>query len=266
MRVTPAPSGKPFVVVSDLHLGAVPAATERRFREFLDQEAREAAGLLINGDLFEFGMAYRSVVRREHVRVLAKLAELVESGVPVYFLAGNHDYLEWGGHVLEEDAGVQLLPDPVIMDIGGRRALVTHGDTVGEGAMRERIERRLARNRLVVGFMRWLHPDLADRLQPYMTGTRRQVRRHAAGQGGGPKRRAPGIEAWARATLRDDPSLDLVIAGHAHLPSLVEVEPGRYYLNAGDWITHDSYLVLPDDRPPEIRHWPGGKEAVLSTQ
>jgi UDP-2,3-diacylglucosamine hydrolase len=257
--------GKPFLVVSDLHLGAVPAATERRFREFLDQEAREAAGLLINGDLFEFGMAYRSVVRREQVRVLAKLAELVESGVPVYFVAGNHDYLEWGGHVLQEDAGVQVLRDPVVMEIAGRRALVTHGDTAGRGATRERIERWLARRRLVVGFLRLLPPDLVDRLQPYMTSTRRQVRRYAAGQGGGPKRRAPGIEAWALEALRDDPSLDLVIAGHSHLPALVEVEPGRYYLNAGDWITHDSYLVLPEDGPPEIRHWPGGREAAVST-
>lgn len=258
MTTASVPSGRPFVVVSDLHLGAVPPATERRFLEFLQQEASEASGLLINGDLFDFGMAYRSVVRREHVRVLAELAKLVESGVPVYFLGGNHDYVEWGGHVLAEDAGVQLLPDPVVMDIAGRRALVTHGDTAGEGATRERIERRLARNRFVVAFMRWIHPDLADRLHPYMTGTRRQVRRHAAGQGGGPKRRAPGIEAWARATLRDDPSLDIVIAGHAHLPALVEVDRGRYYLNAGDWITHDSYLVLPDGGPPEVRYWPRG--------
>ena len=257
-------AGKPFLVVSDLHLGGVPAATERRFREFLDQEAREAAGLLINGDLFEFGMAYRSVVRREHVRVLAKLAELVESGLPVYFLGGNHDHIEWGGHVLEEDVGVQLLPDPVVMDIAGRRALVTHGDTVGEGATRERIERRLARHPVVVALIRWLHPDVADWLQPYTTSTRRQVRRYAEGKGGGPKRRAPAIEAWARERLRDDPSLDLVIAGHAHLPAQVEVEPGRYYLNSGDWITHDSYLVLPEDGPPEIRHWPGGKEAPVS--
>lgn len=78
------------------------------------------------------------------------------------------------------------------MDIDGRRTLVRHGDTVGEGATRERIERWLGRNRLAVAFMRWLHPDLADRPQPYMTGTRRKVRRHAAGKGGGPKRCAHG--------------------------------------------------------------------------
>lgn len=246
---------KPFLVVSDLHLGGVPGDTERRFRAFLDYAARESSGLLINGDLFEFGIAYRSAVPRGHVRVIAKLADVVESGVPVYFVGGNHDYLEWGGHVLREDAGVTLLPDPTVMEIAGRRALITHGDAVGAGATRERIERRLARSRPVVALLRLLHPDWVARIQPFTTTTRRQVNMHDSGEGGGPKTRAPGIEAWAREKLRDDASLDVVIAAHAHLPACVEVKPGRYYLNAGDWITHFTYLLMPQRGAPELRRW-----------
>lgn len=247
---------KPFLVASDLHLGAVPEANERRFRDFLDYAAKESSGLLINGDLFEFGIAYRSVVPRKHVRVLAKIAEVVESGVPVYFVGGNHDYLEWGGHVLKEDLGVKLLSDPVVMEIAGRRALITHGDVVGEGARRSRVERRLARTRAFVAFLRFLHPDFVARLQPYTTTTRRQIQ--LSEQGGGPKHRAPEIEIWAREALRKDSSLEFVIAGHAHLPALVEVEPSRYYLNAGDWITHCTYLVVPVGGPPELRRWSAG--------
>lgn len=251
-----APRSKPFFVVSDLHLGGVPATTERRFRAFLDHIVSAASGLLINGDLWEHGLAYRSVVPRGHVRVLAKLADVVESGVTVYFVAGNHDRLEWGGHVLKEDAGVTLLTDPIVMEIAGRRAMITHGDAVGAGATRERMERRIARSRVFTGVVRMLHPDWVARIQPYTTTTRRQVNMHGSGEGGGRKTRAPAIAAWACETLRQDPSLDLVIAGHAHLPAAVEVEPGRYYLNAGDWITHCTYLVLADGAPPELRHWP----------
>jgi UDP-2,3-diacylglucosamine hydrolase len=256
MQVNPPSTRKPFLVVSDVHLGAVPDATERSFRAFLDYAAREASGLLINGDLFEFGIAYRSVVPRKHVRVLAKLADVVEAGVPVYFVGGNHDHAEWGGHALE-DAGVKILCDPVVMEIAGWRALITHGDAVGTGATatRERIERRIARSRAFVTSLRFLHPDWVARIQPYTTSTRRQVRRHEAGDGGGPKTRAPQIEAWARERLQADSSLNLIIAGHAHVPALVEVEPGRYYLNAGDWITHSSYLVVPEEGVPEVRRW-----------
>jgi UDP-2,3-diacylglucosamine hydrolase len=255
---------KPFLIASDLHLGAVPEANERRFREFLDYVAREASGLLINGDLFEFGIAYRSVVPRKHVRVLAKLADVVDGGVPVYFVGGNHDYLEWGGHVLRDDAGVTLLPDPVVMDVTGRRALITHGDAVGEGATRSRIERRFARTRPFVGMLRLLHPDWVARIQPFTTTTRRQVRLHGEGKGGGPKHRAPEIEAWAREMLLKDRSLDFVVAAHAHLPALVEVEAGRFYLNSGDWITHSSYLVVQEDALPQIRRWPPSGERGVS--
>ena len=245
--------GKPFLVVSDVHLGAVPASTESSFRRFLDYARENASGLLINGDLFEFGVAYRSVIPRKHYRVLAKLADLVDAGLPVYFTGGNHDHVEWGGHALE-DAGVTILEDRTVMELAGRRALISHGDAACHG--RPAIERRLGRSTLFVSLMRSVHPDLLARIQPYTTSTRRQVRRQAAGLGGGPKGHAREIEEWARGALRKDPSIDLVVAGHSHLPAKVEVNSGRYYLNAGDWISHYAFIEIPvGPAPPVIRRW-----------
>ena len=244
---------KPFLVVSDLHLGAVPASTEASFRRFLAWAQETASGLLINGDLFEFGVAYRSVIPSTHYRVLAKLADLVDAGVPVYFTGGNHDHVEWGGHALE-DAGVTILEDRTIMEIAGRRVLVSHGDTACHG--RPAIERRLGRSRAFVALMRSIHPDILACIQPYTTSTRRQVQRHLAGLGGGPKRHAGQIEEWARRQLLDDSSLALVIAGHSHLPTKVEVAPGRFYLNAGDWISNFTYIEISNaTASPRIRSW-----------
>jgi UDP-2,3-diacylglucosamine hydrolase len=253
--------GKPFLIISDLHLGGVPDATEESFRRFLDMASKSASGLLINGDLFEFGIAYRSVIPSKHYRVLAKIADLVDAGLPVFFTGGNHDHLEWGGHALES-AGVTLLQDRTVMELAGRRTLITHGDSVCRG--RPRVERRLGRSRLYIAFLRSIHPDLVARIQPYTTGTRRQVRRQAGGLDGGPKSHAGEIEAWAREELKRDRSLDLVIAGHSHLPALVEVEPGRYYLNAGDWISHFTYLEIPvEASSPQLRRWTGREAAEL---
>ena len=44
-----------------------------------------------------------------------------------------------------------------------------------------------------------------------------------------------------------DRSLRLVVFGHAHRPELREVEPGRFYLNAGDWIHHLTYALVDPD-------------------
>ncbi|MDQ3309131.1 MAG: UDP-2,3-diacylglucosamine diphosphatase, partial [Gemmatimonadota bacterium] len=70
-------SGKPFFIISDLHLGAVPETTERAFLDFLAYTQRNASGLLINGDLFDVWVEYRSVVPRRYVRVLYRLTEVV---------------------------------------------------------------------------------------------------------------------------------------------------------------------------------------------
>src|SRR3712207_4283753 len=142
-------SDKPFVITSDVHLGAVPASTERAFRAFLHHVRESASGLLINGDLFDFWFEYRTVIPREHYRVLAALADVVDAGVPVSFLGGNHDW--WTGSFLRDEVGVEVLDGPVERTLGGRRVLVAHGDGVGRGDLGYRVLKRFMRNPLIVG-------------------------------------------------------------------------------------------------------------------
>ena len=250
--------GKPFLVVSDLHLGAVPAATERAFREFLRYAAAEASGLLINGDLFDVWVASRHFVVRDHVRVLAGIADVVDAGVPVYFVGGNHDALEYGGSVFRDDLGVITLEEPAHVVLGAYRTLVIHGDGVWAGQTDYRKRHPILRSRA----FRWIAQRLVhlDRIYDAIarwSATNDLVARHLRGEDTGPKHYAPLLEAWAAAELRARSEIDLVLAGHSHLPAHVEVEPGRYYMNTGDWISHMTYGVLPAaGGRPELRRWP----------
>lgn len=241
---------KPFLIVSDIHLGAVPDATERLFRQFLARAGASASGLLINGDLFDFWFEYRSVIPRRHYRVLAALRDLVESGLPVWFVGGNHD--AWGGSFLREEVGLTVLEGPVEMALAGRTALVAHGDAVGEGDLGYRVLRRLLRHPLAVGAFGILHPDLGARLAERVSRTEE----HAESGAETVKSRAAHIRSWATEQLRARPEVELVVAGHAHLPEVLEVEPGRFYVNAGDWLYHYSYIELSaESGPPEVRTW-----------
>lgn len=240
---------KPFLIVSDVHLGAVPDETERRFRRFLAHAAVTASGLLINGDLFDFWFEYRSVVPSKHYRVLGALRDLVESGVPVWFVSGNHD--GWPGRFLAEDVGLRVVEGPVEMDLAGRSSLVAHGDGVGEGDLRYRALRRVIRHPVIVGAFRLLHPDLGARIAEKVSSTEEK----AAGHGSG-KHRADAIRKWAVAALDARPELDLVVAGHAHVPELLEVGPGRFYVNAGDWILNYTFVELPaGGGAPRLSTW-----------
>jgi len=243
---------KPYLIVSDIHLGAVPERTERAFRDFLRFAAEEASGLLINGDLFDFWFEYRTVIHGRHFRVLSALAEVVEAGVPVQFVGGNHD--AWGGAFLRDEVGMTLVDGPIVVQLAGRRALVAHGDGVGRGDWKYRALRRLIRHPLTVGAFRLLHPDWGSRIAQLASSTDVKLADHDPTA----KSRASFIEAWAREQLANDPSLDLVLAGHCHQPQLSAVAPGRYYANTGDWIRHFTYLQLPEVGEPELLRWPVG--------
>jgi UDP-2,3-diacylglucosamine hydrolase len=254
--------GRPFLVVSDIHIGAVSAETERAFRAFLRYAGETAAGLVINGDLFDVWIPSRRFVLRPYVRVLAQLAELVEQGLPVHFVGGNHDAQEYSEPVLREDIGVTVLGDPARLQLGPFSALVAHGDGVGLSSGPYRKENAVLRWLLIRAGVRSIVARIAseDWLYERVSGWSRVpgiVARQSRGEGTGPKPDAHRVESWAREQLRRFPDIDLVLSGHAHLPALAEVEPGRFYINTGDWIEHMSYAWLPADRgSPEIRRWP----------
>lgn len=239
---------RPDFIASDIHLGAVPQSTERAFVDFLEYVGAHGRSLLLVGDLFDFWFEYGSVIPGKQFRVLAALSELVESGMPVTLMGGNHD--AWGGRFLREEVGVSFYPDQLRTEIGGRSALVAHGDGVGRGDLRYRVLKAVLRSRLTVGAFRMLHPELGLRIAGAASTTEGKVGHDIAARG-----RARYIEEWARDRLREDPGLELVICGHSHLPAVLEVEPGRYYLNAGDWIQRDTYITVSPGIPPELRRW-----------
>ena len=235
-------------IASDIHLGAVPRERERAFVRFLEHVGAAGRSLLLVGDLFDFWFEWGEVVPGRHVRVLAALADLVDAGMPVTLMGGNHD--AWGGRYLREEIGVAFYPDMFRTEIAGRSALIAHGDGVGRGDLRYRALKAVLRSRLSIAGFRALHPMLGMRIARAASTTENKAESDLAAKG-----RARYIEEWARERLREEPGLDLVICGHAHLPAIVEVDPGRYYLNAGDWVTHCTYLTLRAGEAPVLHRW-----------
>lgn len=241
---------KPCYVASDVHLGAVPRETERAFVQWLEQVGAEASSLILAGDLFDFWFEYRRAVLRAHFRALAALTAVVDGGVSVTLVGGNHDW--WGGSFLREEVGVDFHDGPAEVNAGGYRALVAHGDGLGRGDPGYRILRRVLRARLSRWAFGWLHPDVGAWIAEQVSETEVRDEEPVGEQ----MRRAALLEEWAVRELAARSDLDLVILGHAHLPLVRRVEPGRYYVNPGDWIHHYSYVVIPEGCAPRLERWP----------
>ena len=232
-------------IVSDLHLGAVPQATERAFIEFLRSITPAAKSLLINGDLFDFWFEWGDVIPSEHYRVLAALADVVDAGVPVTMLGGNHD--AWGGRFLRERVGITLHDGVVRTEFGGKPALVAHGDGLGKGDLKYRMLKKVLRSKPLIWGFRAIHPEVGMRIARGVSSTDEKIERdHNSST------RAQFLEHWAREQLAEDASLGFVVCGHSHVPVLMEISPGRFYINSGDWIKHLTYVTVDEAGQPKM--------------
>ena len=138
-----------------------------------------------------------------------------------------------------------------MLDLAGFRTFLAHGDGLGRGDLGYRMLRTALRGGLTRWAFRWLHPDVGAMLATRVSRTEHRL----AGPSDSEHHRALAMQDWGRRKLREEPDLGLVIVGHTHIPVVEEVEPGRYYVNAGDWVHHRSYLVLQDGEPPRLEEW-----------
>lgn len=235
----------PVYLTSDVHLGAIPPQHEAAFLAWLRRAGEEASAIVLNGDLFDYWFEYRTAIPQGYTRPLGLLSEVVDAGVPIHLLGGNHDW--WGGRYLEEEVGLTFHRDPVTLELAGRRALVAHGDGLGPGDWGYKALKAVIRSRPFVWSYRWLHPDLGALVARRASSTGQREAVTSAERG-----RATALRRWAHQALSSDPALDLVVVGHTHIPVLEEVSPDRHFLNCGDWVHHCSYAVLEEGEPPRL--------------
>ncbi len=113
--------------ISDLHLEPAHPIRTALLLDFLRRTARSADALYILGDLFEAWIGDDDDAEPGPT-VAAALRTLTGSGVPVFFLHGNRDFLL--GERFAAAAGMQLLPESTVIDLAGERVLLLHGDTL----------------------------------------------------------------------------------------------------------------------------------------
>ncbi len=111
--------------ISDLHLSEDNSKTTEGFINFLKEHKSDLDQLYILGDLFEvwIGDDYTSTFIENIKNHLKKLSD---SGVDVFFMHGNRDFLI-GDQFLNE-TGISLLTDPYIFDFFDQRIALSHGD------------------------------------------------------------------------------------------------------------------------------------------
>jgi len=240
----------PCYVLSDAHLGAAPAEAERDLVALLRAVPGDAKSLVINGDLFDFWFEWRHAIPRVGVRVLGELARIREAGIPVLWIAGNHDC--WGGDVLREDLGLDYRVETWRGQAGGWDTLVEHGDGLREkeDAPYRRL-RAVLRHPWCVKAFRLLHPDFGTWVALKSSHTSRNMR---------PRDGGAGLRLVADQRLGAANAPQLLVFGHSHVTTLERMHRG-VFANPGAWIDGPTFLRLTPGRV-ELCRWTGSGHSV----
>ncbi len=228
---------------SDFHLGVnarlSSAERERQIVRWLDAISSDAEAIYFVGDVFDFWFEYRTVVPKGYVRLLGKLAELRDGGLPIYFFTGNHDM--WMFRYFEQEMGIPTYRQPIVRDIHGKTFFIGHGDGLGPGDQGYKLLKKVFANPACQWLFGSIHPNIGMTLANFLSGKSRSLYPEAPGFLGEDQE---WLLAYANRKL-DTIFADYFIFGHRHLPIDCVLKNGRSrYLNLGEWLHHCSYAVF----------------------
>jgi UDP-2,3-diacylglucosamine hydrolase len=233
---------------SDFHLG-IPSHDESLKREkmlvsWLSRIQPDASEIFLMGDVFDFWFEYSTVIPKGYVRLLGKLAEITDAGIPVHLFRGNHDI--WAFNYLNREVNIQIHRKPMIREFNGKRIYLAHGDGLGPGDHGYKFLKRVFECRLCQWLFRWLHPDIGARMALYFSRKSRLANILKEGK----KDRANGdfhdemLYKYATDLVNSGLDVDYMIFGHRHLPLNEPVSENTRIIILGDWLTNFSYAYF----------------------
>ena len=240
------PEGKKIYFASDNHLGAptpeASAPREKRFVQWLSEIQQDAAALFLLGDLFDFWFEYKTVVPKGFVRVLGKLAEIADAGIPIHFFVGNHDL--WMLDYLEKEVGIKVHYQPKEFTFNDRLFFIGHGDGLGPEDKGYKRMKKIFINPFFQWCFRWLHPDLGMRLGHYLSVKNKLISGEEDAIFLGEDKEW--LAQYAKRKYNEK-ARDYFVFGHRHIPLDIAINDKARYINLGDWITHFTYAEFSEN-------------------
>lgn len=234
------PKGKKVYFSSDNHLGAPTMAQslprEKKFVAWLDHVKEDAAAIFLLGDLFDFWFEYKTVVPKGFTRTLGKLAEISDSGIPIYFFVGNHDL--WMRDYFKTELNIEVFHKPQDFTFNNKTFLIGHGDGLGPGDKGYKRMKKVFTNPFSKWLFNWLHPDIGVKLAQYMSVKNKLI------SGDDDAKFLGEDNEWLVQYCRRKESeqhRDYYVFGHRHLPLDITISESSKYINLGDWIQYYTY-------------------------
>jgi len=227
--------------ISDLHLSADRDDINQCLFEFLLEQAPQADALYVLGDLFEVWIGDDD--QNSFTLSIAKaFNDLRQSGVPIYFIHGNRDFLI--RERFAKQAGFEILPEQVAIDLYGEPTLIMHGDELCTKDIEYQAFRKKARS--------WWWPRIVLSLP---LSTRRKIASKGRATS---KQKQSKLSSEIMDVTSDEVTsymqkfaVKRLVHGHTHRPAIHELvinSQSAQRIVLGDWYEQGSVLKVSKDK------------------
>jgi UDP-2,3-diacylglucosamine hydrolase len=226
-----------YLFISDVHLGLRSKIEEnqkeRLLVKFLQYAKDNCSELFILGDLFDYWFEYKHVYQKGFFRTLTALQDIVENGIKIHYIIGNHDFMHRG--YFEKEIGVKLYENEIITELNNNKFYLAHGDGLVKNDLGYKILKKILRNKVIQKVYSLIHPDLGINLA---SNTSKSSRDYTSKKNYG---ETDGLYEFARQKIEQ--GFDYVLLGHSHRRFYKEYNKG-FYINLGSWLDAPCYGIF----------------------
>ena len=225
----------PLYFISDSHIGMVLDENEAKRREKLflvfNKIIKSGGTLIIGGDFFDFWFEFKKKAPTIYQNVFDELNKLKESGVDIHYVAGNHDYWDFG--YFESTFVKSFYKNDLLIDNSDTKILVTHGDGLLKSDKGYRALKKVLRNKIFIFFFKLLGEKIG-----YKIG--KKVSHSSQGYNhfdNNIEEIKHDITEYAEQKWNE--GIDVVLVGHYHQKEII-VKESKLLIFLGDWLKHYS--------------------------
>ncbi len=219
-------------VISDLHL-ATHASKPKKILKYLKSIHPEL--LVLNGDIIDSWRFSRNYFPKPHLKVVRQLIKMMEKGIKVYYITGNHD--EFLRKFIPAQIGNLKIVNQLILELNGMKTWIFHGDIFDHVIHRSKWLAKFGA--ASYGLLTILNKALNTMLNTF---GRKEIIIYKSIKNRLIKDR-PNLSGFEKSIGKAAVALgyQTVICGHTHVPKekLITVNEHQInYLNCGDWVEH----------------------------
>ncbi len=220
----------PYYIVSDNHfmMNNTQSEIDRRKKlfEVFEKIIQKGEGtLIIGGDFFDFWFETKHAIPKGYESIIKALKKLHNSGIEIHYIAGNHDYWDFG--YLSKITGLIFHKNDLMFN--NNKVLITHGDGILKNDRGYRFMKKIIRSKLFINLFKLIPHEISFKFANKMSKSSANYNHH---------------DSYVDTIINDvseyaenkwNQNIDTVLVGHYHQQKII-TKNGKKLVFLGDWL------------------------------